>query len=358
MASRSAVSVMENRRAGPRTRVSRKAFAADLDNRFFYYCFIRDASQDGCRLYSPDVSELPPTFWLYPESFRAPLLARIAWRRARMAGIHFIRQLPPELADKAVHKPDLNLNFAEIGRRVEERRALLDRVDGRRTAAEPRNGAPWRAARDHLAIVIHALRKPAAAIAGTLQRFVSEARHMLPRRLQVMILGAARNSERLKRLIGDLLDAGQTGEAGIQVNLVPADLNEMARDAIAAEADFAALHEVTCRLETATDGNARVRADVERMRRALSSLICGAVTASRPGAEVVLRLERTAPRIRVSVAAGTNRNKAPAGERGTLGLAVARSIIEQHGGTLGHDTVPASGAMYHFELPEVETAQL
>lgn len=351
---------MENRRVGRRTRISRKAFAADLDNRFFYYCFIRDASPDGCRLYSPDASELPPTFWLYPESLRAPLLARIAWRRPRMAGIQFIKQLPPELADKAVHKPDLTLDFAEIGRRVDERRALLERIDGRKKAGEPHDGAPWRAVRDHLAVVLHALRKPAAAIARTLQRFASEVLDMLPRRLQLMIVGAARNSERLKRLIGDLIDAEQVERTEIQVSPVPADLNEVARDAIAAEADFAAVHEVTCRLE-AIDGGARVRIDIERMHQALSSLICSAVMASRPGAEVAVRLERIDLRIRVSLAvtdAGASQHKAPAGTGGTLGLAVARSIVEQHGGALGQDTVPGTGVMYHFELAEVETEEL
>src|SRR5581483_2926281 len=111
----------------------------------------------------------------------------------------------------------------------------------------------------------------------------------------------------------------------------------------------------------------RVRADRERLRQVLANLLENAVKYSSTGGEVVAAAGAENGVVRVEVT-DTGPGIAPehaelifekfarldsvAGRPGTgLGLFIARSIVEAHGGTIEVRSVPGHGATFSQTLP-------
>ncbi len=358
-----------------RTRVSRKAFVSDTDGRFYYYCFIRDASRSGCRLYSPDCLDFPEYLWLYPETFKAPILGRIAWCKQQMAGIQFIKDLPASLAENGNSKFNPEFTFDEIGVRIVERTAKLRGTQKPASFTEQqKDSAPSRAARDYFATIVHELKTPITSISGVLSLLASQAMSYLPKKFQELVRIASRNTERLQRLVGDLLDSEKIERGKITMRPEKADLNLIAREAAQADGQFAKQHEVTLRVMP-LDGPAMVNVDVERMCQVLSNLISNAAKFSNAGQEVMIRLERVGANIRLSVidsgagipAVAQARiferfeqadEHAPGAETGTgLGLSICKSIIECHKSKIELASEPGRGSAFYFDLPEIASDQ-
>ena len=111
----------------------------------------------------------------------------------------------------------------------------------------------------------------------------------------------------------------------------------------------------------------RVRADRERIRQVLMNLIDNAVKYSETGGRVDVVARSDNGVVRVDVTDGGpgipreqqqvifekfGRAHSGKGKPGTgLGLFIARSIAEAHGGTLGVRSVPRHGATFTLSLP-------
>jgi signal transduction histidine kinase len=151
------------------------------------------------------------------------------------------------------------------------------------------------------------------------------------------------------------------GDAALgSVHLEDVDVGRLARDATAA----AALGGARVR-QVITPGVPVLQADPLRLRQALDNLVTNAVASSPPDGEVVVTVGTQNGQILVEVAdAGPG---IPASqqerifERGVrldsgrpgsgLGLTVARSIVEAHGGTLTVESEPGKGATFTIALP-------
>ncbi len=206
---------------------------------------------------------------------------------AGLAGLYLARRLARPLeqlsrAAAALGSGDLKQRLPS-GSRVRE----LDEL-GRsfnRMAADLENEKQVRDA--FLADVTHELRTPLTVIQGTIETLQDGA--LDDRKGRVGLLdGMQHETERLIRLVNDLLVLTRADAGALPLDLKPVDLAELARQRCERLAPLAAKNKVTLRVEE-TGGSAAimVRADADRLAQVLDNLLDNAMRYSPKGGEVL-----------------------------------------------------------------------
>jgi two-component system OmpR family sensor kinase len=204
--------------------------------------------------------------------------------------------------------------------------------------------------RERLALVVHEVRSPVAALAAVLGAArTGPIDDGLLRRLVDLSLAACRSIERI------------LGDAAVgSMQLEQLDVVAVVRDAVA----------------SARLGGARVRSELDsgvphvvgdrvRLRQAVDNLVDNAVSAAGADEEIVVGIRATAHAVIVTVAdtgPGIPREdharifepgvRLGSGSEGSgLGLAIVRAVAEAHGGTASVESSPGSGASFAIALP-------
>jgi len=221
---------------------------------------------------------------------------------------------------------------------------------------------------DFVSNVSHELRTPLTAIKGSVDNMLDGITGSLNEK-QTRYLGRVKsNSDRLARLINDLLDLSRI-EAGI--NLKPSNLSlvSIAKEVAETLRPVASEKQIEIGIE-APDNSLTAWADPDRISEVLMNLVgnaikftptLGKVTISlhRNGNESVkVSVEDTGPGIPSEEAARifdkfyqvtqTEKQKT----RGTgLGLSIAKALVELHGGKIWLESEAGKGSMFCFTLP-------
>jgi signal transduction histidine kinase len=189
-------------------------------------------------------------------------------------------------------------------------------------------------------------------------------RELSPEQRESFLELIAGETNRLAALIGDVLDTSRIEAGTFSFRFGDVDLGELVRDSVAT-AELAS-DEVSVRAEV-REPIPRVRGDAERLRQVLMNLIDNAIKYSPEGDAVQVRAYAEDGHVRIDVS-DNGSGVAPEDQRlifekfgrvtsgnarpGTgLGLFIARSIAEAHGGTLDVHSVPEHGATFTLELP-------
>jgi signal transduction histidine kinase len=173
-----------------------------------------------------------------------------------------------------------------------------------------------------------------------------------------------RESERLTRLITDLLDLARMEADELPWHFAPVALEPLLREAAAATAPLFAARGVTLTLDLPAD-LPPLRADADRITQVAINLLANAAKFAPQGSgQVRLHLSAVAGGQAFEVAdngPGISpadqaliferfRQAGPAAGSG-LGLAISRAIVAGHGGTLGLRSAPGAGATFRVLLP-------
>jgi signal transduction histidine kinase len=232
----------------------------------------------------------------------------------------------------------------------------------RKTVDELRRLSTLRA--DFVSLVSHELRTPMASVIGSARTLQQRWRELTAEQRESFLELIAAETDRLATLISDVLDTSRIDAGTFSFRFSDVDLGELVRDSVAAVE--LASDEVGLRADV-REPLPLVRGDPERLRQVLMNLLDNAVKYSPAGDEVQVHAYAEDGRVRVDVrdfGPGIAREdqrlifekfgRVTAGNTrpGTgLGLFIARSIAEAHGGTLEVASAPEQGAVFTLDLP-------
>ncbi|HEU0264905.1 MAG TPA: ATP-binding protein [Geobacterales bacterium] len=222
---------------------------------------------------------------------------------------------------------------------------------------------------DFISNVSHELKTPLTSIKGALQLLGrNSARDATEKELIEL---CERNTERLIRLIVQLLDISRLEAGGITFKLAPHNLAALANEAVAEISSLATMHGLSIVTQIAND-LPLVQVDRPRLMQVLTNLLVNAVKFSHSGGSVTLSAERQQHYLAVSVAdqgeviewSDRERlfkrfqqldNSDQRGRQGTgLGLAICKEIIEQHHGKISYTAGAVTGNTFTFTVPIAE----
>ena len=221
-----------------------------------------------------------------------------------------------------------------------------------------------------VSVVSHELRTPLTSIRGSLGLIAGGAVGEIPAEAERMIGIAVANTDRLVRLINEILDLERIESGRVELSRRLCDSDELMQHAaatMAAQAEGAGT-----RIEVERSW-VLLWADPDRITQTLINLLSNAVKYSPPGVPVILRAVRADSEVRFDVIdrgrgipaenlesvferfrqvdASDSRDKGGTG----LGLPIARSIVHQHGGRIWAESAPGEGTTVSFTLPAVAT---
>jgi signal transduction histidine kinase len=232
----------------------------------------------------------------------------------------------------------------------------------RTTAEELRRLSALRA--DFVSLVSHELRSPMASVIGSARTLQVRWRELTPEQRESFLALIAHETSRLAELITDVLDTSRIEAGTFSYSFDNVDLAPLVRDSAAAAER--GQDEVPVRA-VVHDPLPLVRGDRDRLRQVLVNLIDNAVKYSPRGAEVRVEAQALDGRVVIDV-----RDRGPGIARehhgvifekfgrvqsgsakpGTgLGLFIARSIAEAHGGSLAVSSTLQQGAIFTLTLP-------
>jgi PAS domain S-box-containing protein len=219
---------------------------------------------------------------------------------------------------------------------------------------------------EFVSMVSHELRTPLTAIRGSLGLLAGGAVGELTPSAARMVDIALVSSERLTRLINEILDLERMEAGGLPMEVGNHAARTLVDTALAQASVLAQAAGVRLRV-IHTEGE--VRADADRVVQTLLNLMGNAIKFSDPGQEVSVQTARRGSFVEFEVSdsgRGIPEDKldavfarfqqidsSDAREKGGsgLGLAISRSIVERLGGRIWAANNPDGGAVFRFTLP-------
>lgn len=212
----------------------------------------------------------------------------------------------------------------------------------------------------------HEFRTPLTAIIGFTQLLLQSPERSLSQEQREYLSDVLESAQRLLQLVNDLLDASRLEAGQLRLNRQPVDLGDVVREVMSSLRSLAKQKGITLSVSL-PDDLPLAAADDLRLVQILMNLVGNAIKFTHEGGEVTVRAEARGDHLRVTVqdngpgidpldqkvifqlfrrASRTER----VGGSG-LGLALARRLVDLHGGTIWVESESGQGASFHFTLP-------
>ena len=220
--------------------------------------------------------------------------------------------------------------------------------------------------------VSHELRTPLTSISASLALLAKGAIGKLNDRAESFVDIAYRNSDRLVRLVNDILDVEKLQSGKMQFHFEALELEPIVRNTVAAIRPMARKSGVILEVESATHSRP-ISTDPDRLSQAFANLLSNAIKFSSKGQKIRVRMRDIDGKFRVSIIdrgpgipesfrshlferfaqADMSTQKSQPGTG--LGLNIARQIIERLGGAISFESTVGKGTTFHVDLPAYQS---
>ena len=217
-----------------------------------------------------------------------------------------------------------------------------------------------------VSVVSHEIRTPLTSIRGSLGLIDGGLMGQISPEARRMISIAVESSERLMRLINDLLDVERIESGRRTLNLSSTPLNVLLADAVTVMQPIADVRSVDIEFDAPSE---MVLVDRDRILQVLTNLIQNAIKFSDPGSSIHLLAEKDDSHLTVTIRDEGHgipashidaifepfhqvdvSDSGPSSGSG-LGLAICKEIVEAHGGTIWAERGVEQGAVFRFRIP-------
>ena len=228
---------------------------------------------------------------------------------------------------------------------------------------------------EFVSTVSHELRTPLTSIKGALGLIRSGVTGELPERLNSMLEIAYSNSDRLIRLINDILDIEKIEAGKMNFHMNPVNLSDIVVHSVEQNHTIGEERSVVLHIAEKLPV-AMVSGDRDRLTQVMANFLSNAAKFSPIGGTVKVAVGVQKNTIRASVSdngsgvpdefkdlifekfsQADSTDTRSAGGTG-LGLNICRAIVERHGGQIGFEATPGGGTTFFFELPILDVAKV
>ncbi len=266
----------------------------------------------------------------------------------------------------AYHKiEELNVGLEA---RVRERTSALEQLNKDLEGANLKLKEMDRLKSAFVSIVSHELRTPMTSIKGYVENMLDGLTGSLAERQRRYLERIRHNSERLTRMINELLDLSRIEAGQMHLQRRPAAAGDLIDEVVEGLQDLAHAKGVDLTVVTPV-GAPAIDGDRDKLHQVLTNLIHNAIKFTNSGGRV--RIETAASRegcLQVTVAdTGCGipaseldnifykfyrGNEVAAEARGAgLGLAISKTLVELHGGRIWAESQPGAGSRFMFTVP-------
>ncbi|MES9936135.1 MAG: CHASE domain-containing protein [Sedimenticola sp.] len=227
---------------------------------------------------------------------------------------------------------------------------------------------------EFISTVSHELRTPLTSIRGAMGLVAGGAAGELPEQAKKLVSIAASNSERLVRLINDILDVEKIEAGKMQFNIKRQSLFQILERAIEENRSYGEEHGSGYRLQV-LDDIPELDLDADRIRQVLDNLLSNAAKYGAEQDEIDVAVTVNERVVQISVqdhgpgipaefqerifgkfAQADSSDTRQKGGTG-LGLSIAKAIVVHHGGRIWFETEEGKGTRFIFQLPIPEPAE-
>jgi two-component system sensor histidine kinase GlrK len=221
--------------------------------------------------------------------------------------------------------------------------------------------------KDFVSHVSHELKAPLASMRQVFLLLLQEIAGPLSEQQRRLLSLSSKSAERLAAMVGNLLDVSRMEVGSMEYTMQPHDIGALVQT-VSDEFEVQA-NERQIRLKVSSDAVARAECDRERIVQVIGNLFENALKFAPEGSEILAKIERPEKhKIMVSVADSgsgvpdahkqkifekfhqVKKGRKIAGQGVGLGLAICKTIVEAHGGSIWVEDNPGGGSVFRFTL--------
>jgi two-component system, OmpR family, sensor histidine kinase VicK len=220
---------------------------------------------------------------------------------------------------------------------------------------------------EFISTVSHELKTPLTSMKGSLQLLLTRGKWLTDTERQLLTV-CFRNTQRLIRLISEILDISGIESGGMAFNIKPVSIGEVSVYAIEEIKSYAMGRNITI-VNSIGEHLPLVYGDSDRLIQVITNLLSNAVKFSPEGKVVMVNAEQDGNYLTVSVADRGDTIKASERDKlfkkfqqiegldrgrahGTgLGLAICKEIVERHHGRIFYTAAKEQGNTFSFTVP-------